>query len=158
MNEVNQRVANFLKFFSMVMVFGSLLYMYAYSTDSSDHLNTTRDWLTGMPKAHIFYFGLGIFAIINLAMNFWINMYKKVKEIDEKSILFRSKRHKERLLMWFTFLLIGTNFQIASFVTYLAVIKINEDSAASGYAYIPAVGFILFAGILIGLIRALFRN
>ena len=158
MNELNQRGANFFKFFSMVLVFGSLLYMYAYTTDRSDILNVTGNWLTGIPKAHIFYYGLGTFAIINLAMNYWINIYRNVKGIDEHSFLFKNKLHKERLLMWFTYLLAGTNFLIATIVTYLAFIKINEVSSASGYVYIPLVGLILLTGILISLINALFKK
>jgi hypothetical protein len=158
MNELNQRGANFFKFFSMVLVFGSLLHMYAYTTDRPDILNVTGNWLIGMPKAHIFYYGLGTFAIINMVMNYWINMYKNVKRFDEKSLLFRSKQHKEILLMWFTYLLAGTNFLIATTVTYLALIKINEVSSTAGYVYIPLVGLILLTGIIISLISAIFRK
>ncbi|MCK5104673.1 MAG: hypothetical protein KAQ62_02930 [Cyclobacteriaceae bacterium] len=142
----------------MLTVFGSLLYMYAYASDRLNFLNTSQDWITELPKAHIFYFGLGVFAIFNLILNVGISMYKNTKGIDNRSILFKSKEQKERLLMWFTYLLAGINFLITSIIIYLAFVKINGVTGSSYYVYIPVTGLIILVGIVVGLVSALIRK
>ena len=158
MNETNQRVANFIKMFSMFMVFGSLLYMYAYATDRANFLNTSPNWITELPKAQLFYVGLGVFAIFNLVMNVGISMYKNAKGIDNRSLLFKSKEQKRKLLLWFTYVWAGINFLIASVIIYLALIKINEVADISEYVFIPVIGLLSLVAILIGLIGALIRK
>ena len=158
MNETNQRVANFIKMFSMFMVFGSLLYMYAYATDRVNFLNTSPNWITELPKAQLFYVGLGVFAIFNLVMNVGISMYKNAKGIDNRSILFKSKEQKRELLMWFTYVWAGINFLIASVIIYLALIKINEVADISEYIYFPVIGLLSLVAILTGTIGILIRK
>lgn len=158
MGEVNMRVANFIKFFSMMMVIGSLLYMYAYSSDRLNFLNESKDWISEVPKSSIFYAGLGLFALFNIPMHIGINMYKNVEGIDERSVFFKSKNHKEKLLVWFTYMLAGVNVFITSIVLYLAMLKINEASFDSDYVYIPFFGMIILIAPFVGLIAALIRK
>ena len=158
MGEVNMRVANFIKFFSMMMVIGSLLYMYAYSSDRLNFLNESQDWISEVPKSSIFYAGLGLFALFNITMHIGINMYKNVEGIDERSVFFKSKLQKEKLLVWFTSILAGVNVFITSIVLYLAMLKINEASIDSHYVYIPFVGMIILITPFVGLIAALIRK
>lgn len=129
--------------------------MYAYATDRTIFLNASQNWITEMPKALLFYVGLGIFAIFNLVMNVGISMFKNAKGTDKQSILFKSKVQKKNLLMWFTYFLAGINFLIASLIIYMALIKINEVADISEYVYIPAIGLLGLIVILIGLIRAM---
>ena len=158
MSEVNIRVANFIKFFSMMMVIGSLLYMYAYSSDRLNFLNESQDWISEVPKSSIFYAGLGLFALFNITMHIGINMYKNVEGIDERSVFFKSKHQKEKLLVWFTSILAGVNVFITSIVLYLAMLKINEASVDSDFVYIPFVGMIILIAPFVGLIAALIRK
>ena len=142
----------------MFMVFGSLLYMYAYATDRTNFLNTSPNWITELPKAQFFYIGLGVFAIFNLVMNVGISMYKNAKGTVNRSFLFKSKEQKRKLLMWFTYIWAGINFLIASIIIYLALIKINQVADISEYVYIPVIGLLSLVAILIGLIGALIRR
>ena len=158
MDEVNIRVANFIKFFSMMMVIGSLLYMYAYSSDRLNFLDESQDWISDMPKSSIFYAGLGLFALFNITMHIGINMYKNVEGIDERSVFFKSKQQKEKLLIWFTSIIAGVNVFITSIVLYLAMLKINEASVDSDFVYIPLVGMIILIAPFVGLIAALIRK
>ena len=158
MDEVNMRVANFIKFFSMMMVIGSLLYMYAYSSDRLNFLNESQDWISDVPKSSIFYAGLGLFALFNITMHIGINMYKNVEGIDERSVFFKSKQQKEKLLIWFTSIIAGVNVFITSIVLYLAMLKINEASVDSDFVYIPLVGMIILIAPFVGLIAALIRK
>ena len=155
MDEVNIRVANFIKFFSMMMVIGSLLYMYAYSSDRLNFLNESQDWISDVPKSSIFYAGLGLFALFNITMHIGINMYKNVEGIDERSVFFKSKQQKEKLLIWFTSIIAGVNVFITSIVLYLAMLKINEASVDSDFVYIPLVGMIILIAPFVVLIAAL---
>ena len=152
------RVANFIKFFSMMMVIGSLLYMYAYSSDRLNFLNESQDWISDVPKSSIFYAGLGLFALFNITMHIGINMYKNVEGIDERSVFFKSKQQKEKLLIWFTSIIAGVNVFITSIVLYLAMLKINEASVDSDFVYIPFVGMIILIAPFVGLIAALIRK
>lgn len=158
MNVVNQRVANFIKAFSIFMVFVSLLYMYGYSPENGNGMNTSQNWLTTLSKAHLFYIGLGVFAIFNLVMNVGISMYKNSKGIDTKSVLFRSKEQKEMVLMWLTYFLAGINILITCMMFYVALIKINEGTDTSSYIFIPVVGLIILVSIIIGLIHAIIKK
>ena len=158
MSEVSQRGANFFKFFSMFLFLGSLIYMYAYTADRSGIAGLKDGWIYSISREYVFYAGLGTFAIINLAFNYWINAYKKVKGIDERSYLFRSKLQKERLLLWFTYLPAGLNFLLTTIVGYIALININEASTTSGYIYLPVTGLIVLAVIIVGLASAFFKK
>lgn len=158
MNVVNQRVANFIKAFSIFMVFVSLLYMYSYSPENGNGMNTSQNWLTTLSKAHLFYIGLGAFAIFNLVMNVGISMYKNSKGIDTKSVLFRSKEQKEMVLMWLTYFLAGINILITCMMFYVALIKINEVTDTSSYIFIPVVGLIILVSTIIGLIHAIIKK
>ncbi|MHC1599166.1 MAG: hypothetical protein ACXQT0_06310, partial [Candidatus Methanofastidiosia archaeon] len=78
--------------------------------------------------------------------------------IDERSVFFKSKNHKEKLLVWFTYMLAGVNVFITSIVLYLAMLKINEASVDSDFVYIPLVGLIILIAPFVGLIAALIRK
>lgn len=158
MNVVNQRIANFIKALSIFMVFVSLLYMYGYSPENGNGMNTSQNWLASLSKAHLFYIGLGVFAIFNLVMNVGISMYKNSKGIDTKSVLFRSKEQKEMVLMWLTYFLAGINMLIMCMMFYVALIKINEVTDTSAYIFIPFVGLIILVSTIIGLIHAIIKK
>lgn len=158
MNVVNQRVANFIKAFSIFTVFVSLLYMYGYSPEGGNRMNSPQDWLATFSKTQLFYIGLGIFAIFNLVMNVGISMYKNSKGIDTKSVLFRSREQKEIVFMWLTYFLAGINFMITCLVMYAALIKINEATDPSAYIIIPVFGVTILTGITIGLIGAIIKK
>lgn len=158
MNVVNLRVANFFKAFSVFTVFVSLLYMYGYSPENGNVLNTAQGWPATLPKAYLFYFGLGTFAIFNLVISAGISMYKNTKGIDAKSIFFRSREQKELVLMWLSYFLAGINFLITCLVIYLALIKINEVTDPSRYIFIPVVGLTILVGTMIGLIYTIIKK
>lgn len=121
-------------------------------------MNTSQNWLTSLHKVHLFYVGLGAFAIFNLGMNVVISMYKNSKGIDTKSVLFRSKEQKEMVLMWLTYFLAGINILIACLVMYLALVKINEVTDSSAYIFIPIVGLIILVSSIIGLVHAIIKK
>ncbi len=154
----NLRFASFAKNLSMLMVIGSLLYMYAYASDDMDFMNASNNWIAELPKTLIFYFGLGIFAVFNFTFIAGIGMYKKVQGIDEKSILFKSKEHKQRLLMWFCYLWAGINVMITSIILFLALSKIHNVADISNFIYLPAIWLFVLTVVFIGLIFALFKK
>jgi len=158
MSEISVRAANFLKVFSMVMVVGSLVYMYGYSTDKVDFIYSDPDWFTDLTKTYFFYAGLGIFVLFNLIMHSMIYLYKNTQGLDPKSFLFRSKKQKRNVLLWLTYLLAGINFFLTTIVVFIALAKINEVSGQSALMYIPLAGFIFVFGIFIGLINAVIRK
>lgn len=158
MSELDVRVANFFKMFSMFLVMLSLLYMYGYVDDRMEFLNNSQDWISTTPKAYFFYFGLGFFAIFNLLINVGISVYKRAEGFDAKSILFKNKKHKRKLLVWFTYFVAGVNFLISSIIFYLALIRINEVNDRSQYIYVLALGLVVLLGITIGLLVAISRK
>lgn len=158
MSEISVRVANFLKVFSMLMVIGSLLYMYGYATDKVDSLFSDPDWFTDISRAYFFYVGLGLFVLFNVVMHIVIYIYKNTNAVDANSILFRSKKQKGDILVWLTFLLAGINTFLTTIIVFIAFAKINEISGQSSLMYIPLAGFIILFGIFIGLVSAVFRK
>ena len=100
MNVVNQRVANFIKSFSMFAVIGSLLYMYGYVPENGNVGQFSQNWILQLPKAQLFYSGLLAFAVSDLVMIFAIGTYKQAKGVHPKSIVFRSKEQKESRTTW----------------------------------------------------------
>ena len=77
------------------MVLGSLLYFYAYVDVRLDQiLPISEDWYSQLSKSVIFYTGLGTFAVLNLAMNAVLGMYKSTKSFDEKSLLLKNQIHQ----------------------------------------------------------------
>ena len=154
MSELNLRVANFLKLFSMLIVLGSLMYMYAYVNDRMEFLNHSPGWLMNVSKSHIFYSALVVFAVFNLLLNVALSIYKSADGYDENSLLFRSKLQKERLIMWFTYLLAAINLLIGCSIIYVAFIRINDVNNHMDYIYIPGFGVL----ILIGVVAALFTT
>ena len=95
MSETSFRIANFLKMFSMFIVFGSLIYFYAYVENRLGFVNEAEFWLEKTPKSYIFYTGLGIFALFNLLMSVGLSMFKNAQGYDDKSWLFKNSLHKE---------------------------------------------------------------
>ncbi len=158
MSEISVRVANFLKVFSMLMVIGSLLYMYGYATDKVDSVFSDSDWFTDISRAYFFYVGLGLFVLFNVVMHIVIYIYKNTNAVDANSILFRSKKQKGDILVWLTFLLAGINTFLTTIIVFIAFAKINEISGQSSLMYIPLAGFIILFGIFIGLVSAVFRK
>ena len=158
MNEVNLRIANFLKLISMVMVIVSLLYTYAYTSEDIRLFSSSVDWLKGISKSHIFYIGLALFAVFNLLMHGAVNFYKGAEGYDKSSTLFQSAERKESLVMWFTFLLAGINIFFTSIIIYIALISINEVKDSTDYLSIPVFGMLVLLGFLIGLIVSLIKK
>lgn len=158
MNEINLRIANFLKLVSMVMVIVSLLYMYAYTSENIRLLSSSVDWLKGLSKSYVFYIGLALFAVFNLLMHGAINFYKSAEGYDESSMLFQNAERKESLVMRFTFLLAGINIFFTSIIIYIAMISINEVKSSTDYLLIPVIGMLVLLGFLIGLIVSFIKK
>lgn len=158
MSELDLRGANFFKMFSMFLVMLSLLYMYGYVDDRMEFLTKSHDWISKTPKAYFFYFGLGFFALFNLLINLGISMYKRAEGFDENSKLFKNKEQKRKLLVWFTYFLVGVNFLISCIIFNLALIRINEVNDRLQYIYIPTIGLVVLLGITVGLLVAISRK
>lgn len=154
MDIVNQRVANFIKLFSMFMVFGCLLYMYAY-TSGKENLGSTHGWFFELSSKQIFLFGLTVFAIINIVMSLGINTYKNAQIKDGNSVVFKSEEKREKLLMWFTYVAASVNVLIATIVAFLALVKLNEGANISGLALLPTAAMVLFIVACFGVFRLL---
>jgi len=142
----------------MFLVLGSLLYMYGYVNDRMDFLITSQNWMIKLPKAYIFYAGLGIFALFNLTINAAINMYKSAEGINKNSFLFRDFEHKQRMLFWIISLQAGINLLISCMIIYMALIRINEVSNKMEYIYIPTFGLVVLSGILVGILLTVFKK
>ncbi len=157
MDTVNQRVANFVKFFSMLMVFGCLLYMYAY-TSGKENSGADHGWFFELSSKQIFFFGLAIFAIFNLVMNMAISTYKNSQIKDGNSIIFGSEEKKEKLLLWFTYVSASVNVLIATIIAFLALVRLNEQANISGLAMLPTAAMILFIVACFGVFRLLIQK
>lgn len=155
MSEVSLRVANFVKLFSMFLAIFSLVYLYAYSTDKLSSIYAQDLWIRNLSNTHIFYVGLGVFAVFNLIMSIGINMFKGAKGIDSNSLLFRSEERKQKLLVWLTYLQAGINALISSIVFYIALVKINDTVDAESYIYLPISGLAVLLILFVVLILIL---
>lgn len=154
--EVNHRIANIFKFLSMAIVIGSLVFMYAYGSDTHSVKIPDQSWLSEISKTTIFYAGLIIFGIINIIFNWWIRLYRDADGFDARLLLFKNEYRKSAMLVWFTSLMAAVNFFIAAIITYIAFIKIDGISAESRYFLIPIAGLALLllvavSGILLAL-------
>jgi len=158
MSELDLRVASFLKLLSMLMVLGSLMYMYAYVNDRMDFLNHSQGWLMNVSKSYFFYGALGVFAVFNLSLNVGLSIYKSAEGYHENSLLFRNKLQKDRIIMWFTYLLAAINLLITCSIIYVAFVRINEVNNQMDYIYIPGFGLLILIGIVVGLIAAIFKK
>ena len=154
---VHQRAANTLKVISMIAFTGSLVYLYAYSPEST-YLNKELSWIFEYSRAALFYLGLAVFAIFNLLMNFSINMYQRVEGTVRSSLLYKSERQREGLLVWLGYFTAGVNFLLTSLVLFIALSRINEVNDLSTYLSIPLAGVVIFTAMFIGLIVAVFRK
>lgn len=148
--EVKQRVANISRFFSMLLVIGSLLFMYGYGSDTHTVLPAIHNWAASFSKSFIFYLGLSVFGVINFLFNWWIKTYRDSTVVDEQSFLFRSVSQKSRVLIWFTYLLVTFNVLLTSVITYIAFVRIDGTVAENRYFFIPLIGLIIFLIVSIG--------
>ena len=146
------RVAKFLKMVSMFMVFGSLIYFYAYVEDRLGFLTNNHDWFVAASKSMIFYTGLGIFSIFNLMMGLSINVYNKAQGYNENSLLFKSESQKERIHFWLIYITASINFLIECGILYLAMIRINGMSSKTDYIFLPVFGLLAILISMIGLL------
>lgn len=158
MQEIRQRTANIVRFLSMAGVVGSLLFMYAYATDDHNIRPASEDVLSGISKTTLFYYGLGVFGVFNVLMNWGIKVYREATGYDKSSRLFKNESHKARILFWLTLALAAINLLITSVVTFVAFIKIEGISAQTAYLPIPIIGLILLFVVLTGLLISVFRN
>jgi len=152
------RVANIVRFVSMILVIAALLLMYAYGTDDHSIRATTDAFLPKISRATIFYTGLGIFAVFNLLMNWGIRSYRDARGFDPKSLLFKSEHHKVGVLFWFILLLGSLNFLLGLMITYIGFIKIEGPSAQNDYLALPIMGIAILLGVLVGLLISVFRR
>ena len=159
MSELSFRIANFIKMLSMFMVLGSLIYFYAYVDVRLDQIFPySDDWYGQLSKSLIFYTGLGTFAVLNLVMNAVLGIYKSTKSYDEKSLLFKNEVHKERIWLWFLYLIAGVNVLITSMIMFFALIKINQAESDAGYAFLPTFGFVAVTIAFSGLMASIFKK
>ncbi|MCG8307690.1 MAG: hypothetical protein MI975_09900 [Cytophagales bacterium] len=159
MNELNLRIAGFLKVLSMLTVIGSLIYMYGYvHDDRMEFLKNSQGWLNETPKSYLFYFALFVFAIFNLLLNIGLSMYKNSEGYSKESLLFYSQPKKEKLIVWFTHFIAGVNLLITCGVMYVALIRINGLSDSTDYVYIPVFGALCLLGIITATLITVFKN
>jgi ABC-type polysaccharide/polyol phosphate export permease len=158
MEEIRQRAANIVRFLSMAGVVGSLLFMYAYGADEHNIRPVAEDVLSGISKTTLFYYGLGVFAVFNVLMNWGIKVYREATGYDKSSRLFKNETHKARILFWLTLMLSAINLLITSAVTFIAFIKIEGVSAQTDYLPIPIIGLTILFVVLVGLLISVFRN
>ena len=158
MNELNLRVSKFLRLLSMFMVMASLIYYYAYVSSERDIPVAREGWIAELPKDLVFYAGLAIFALINIAINVVLSMYQSTQRYDESSKLFRNEERKEQIRAWILFLLAGINCMLACFVLYMAFLSMTTVESDVGYIYFPIVGLIAVIIPFVGLIRAIFKR
>ncbi|NJN26271.1 MAG: hypothetical protein HC819_09985 [Cyclobacteriaceae bacterium] len=157
MGVISMRGANFLKVFTMLLVIGSLLYMYAYSAGPDAIIADTSNWFSTIDKALIFYVGLGVFALFNIMMYTAIYMYRN--QIDRlNDYLFKNKKSKERILLWMNYLVSGINLCLVSIVLYIAFAKINELSDATALRYLPIAGLLFLIVSATGLVVAVVKK
>ncbi len=148
--EVKQRVANILRFFSMVLVVIGLLFMYAYGSDAHSASPAMTNWATSFSKSFIFYLGLTIFGVINILFTWWIKSYRDTNTFDGWSFLFKSEAQKSWLLIWFTLQLAVFNFLLASVIAFIGFVRIEGVAAESKFFFIPVIGLALFILVLVG--------
>jgi len=158
MLETKFRVANIIRFISMITVLAALLLMYAYGSDEHSVGSTSGGFLPNISKATIFYTGLGVFAIFNILMNWGIRVYRDATGFDPASRFFRSETHKAGILFWLTLVLAALNFLLSFMLAYIGFIKIEGFSAQQDYIAMPFIGVSLFFVVLIGLVAAIFRK
>jgi ABC-type polysaccharide/polyol phosphate export permease len=158
MEEIRQRTANIFRFLSMAGVVGSLLFLYAYGADEHNIRPSTGDWLEDISKTALFYYGLAIFGVFNVLVNWGIKVYREAVGYDQNSRLFKNEMHKAGILFWLTLTLAVINILIASVVTYMAFIKIEGVSAQTDYLHIPVIGLSFLLIAIIGLLISVFRN
>ena len=91
MMEVKQRVANIVRFISMVAVLTALLFMYGYGTDDQVVRSFSEESFSQVSKSTIFYSGLAVFAIVNFLLMWGIKAYREVQGIYPQSRLFKSE-------------------------------------------------------------------
>ena len=158
MNELNLRVSKFLRLLSMFMLMASLIYYYAYVSSESDIPVDREGWIAELPKEMVFYAGLAIFALINIAINVVLSMYQSAQHFDENSKLFKNEERKEQIRAWLLYLLAGINCMLACFVLYLAFLSMTTVESNVGYIYFPIIGLIATIIPSVGLMRAIFKR
>jgi fatty acid desaturase len=158
MREIRQRVANIIRFVSMIGVVASLVFMYAYGMDGHTVEVKKESWLDTVDRSTLFYYGLGIFAIFNFIMNWGIRVYRDAQGNMDGSIFFKSESHKAGIVFWLTLLLATINFFIALIITYIGFMRIQGEEVGSTYFALPLLGLILLLTAVIGLVYAIFRK
>jgi len=159
MNELDFRVAKFLKMLSMFMVLGALLYFYAYVDDRLDFVHdSSSSIIDRTSKSIVFYVGLAIFAVFNLIANALLGVYRNAQSYNRNTVLLKSEIHKERVLLWIIYLIVGVNTSIASFIIYLALLRINNPDSDNSYIYILVFGIVVVVATFVGLIAAIFKK
>lgn len=141
----------------MFMVFGCLLYMYAYTSGLNGGENT-HGWFFELSSKQVFFFGLAVFAIFNLVMNMGISTFKNTQVKDGNSMVFRNEEKREKLLMWFTYVAASVNVLMATIIAFLALVKLNGQANISGLALLPTAAMILFIVACSGVFRMLIQK
>ena len=158
MGDVNIRVASFLKMVSMLMVIASLIFMYGYAEDRLNFTRTANIWIREVPKSYLFYGALVSFAALNLFLNVGLSIYKNSRGYNKNSYLFRSKEKKEKLVVLINYLIAGANLLITTILIYIALMRINDTRDPLDYIYLPVLGILVLAGIMVAIVAALLRK
>ncbi|WP_258097536.1 hypothetical protein [Marinoscillum pacificum] len=131
------KVVNFLKFLSILLFLGILLLVYAYlpvmvnlTLDNSD---------LQLRKEDFFYFGIGVFVVVNL---FFLGFQK----------LYESHISKLEVKAWVRGLSFVVNIYLTLIVGFIGVINNTAHLDPSGFAYLNYLGpFLIFIWV-VGLI------
>jgi TRAP-type C4-dicarboxylate transport system permease small subunit len=158
MQEVKQRVANIIRFLSMIAAIGSLLFMYAYSTDQHAINHQQTSLFYGISKTTLFYAGLVVFLIFNTSINWGIGAYRSAEGSGQQLHFLSDETRKNKVLFWLTLLMAAINIMIASLALFAAVIMIDGPSHARSYAYMPIVGLLFLLVVLAALIASVVRK
>lgn len=132
--------------------------MYAYGADEHSIRPQSFDILGGISKTTIFYYGLAIFGVFNILVNWGIKVYRDAIGYDNNSRFFKNEKHKARILLWFTLTLAAINMLVASVVVYIAFIRIEGASAQTDFLHLPIIGLALLVIMIVGLLISVFRD
>ncbi len=149
--EIYLRTANIIKFASMVMFIVALLLVYAFVPGQLRLSDIPFSAETMMfSKGNLFYWGLGLFIVVNVLAGLTIYYIKKQTSSVKKLSL-------EKILFWLSLTISGMNFFLLLIFSFVGFINVEGVSNPENYRFLPVVGVIILLFSLLGLIVTLFR-
>lgn len=131
------KVVNFLKFLSIVLFLGILLLVYAYLPVMTNLTLDSTD--LRLRKEYFFYFGIGVFVVVNL---FFLGFQK----------LYESHISNLEVRAWVRGLGFVVNIYLTLIIGFIGVINNTTHLDPSGFAYLNYLGPFLIFSWVVGLI------